>query len=286
MPFRRSKTPWRTPGQREIQLKNPYTFLAIIVVALIVVVSASFTQTGMVIQEDSSGLCDNITCSDSSTTCPDGYESICQETCDNTTGLCVPCEPTCDGHDYTCDLECGECQALDDKNCECLDVSPCLGNAVCESGEYPSEDCPDCDDENECTEDNYDHNTRECTHENICPGSHVIITHIQYKPVDPNHYPERDFLNDEWVEIRNIGNEYQSLDSWILKDDAGHEYTFSSFVVLYPNETVRIHTGIGLDSSTDIYWGYGNAIWNNDSDMATLMDRDRNIIDVYSYTGE
>jgi hypothetical protein len=35
-------------------------------------------------------------------------------------------------------------------------------------------------------------------------------------------------------------------------------------------QSVRIHTGSGTDTSTNLYWGSGYYIWNNDADGAYL----------------
>lgn len=49
--------------------------------------------------------------------------------------------------------------------CEYSMIANCCGNDVCEAGEvYPdcAADCPNCDDRNECTVDEYDYNKQEC----------------------------------------------------------------------------------------------------------------------------
>ena len=38
----------------------------------------------------------------------------------------------------------------------------CKGNGICESGEYGTSDCPNCDDENKCTSDSYDTGAKKC----------------------------------------------------------------------------------------------------------------------------
>jgi len=37
-----------------------------------------------------------------------------------------------------------------------------------------------------------------------------------------------------------------------------------------PRPHPAVHTGHGTNTSTDLYWGSGNYIWNNDKDKATL----------------
>ena len=40
----------------------------------------------------------------------------------------------------------------------------CKGNGICESGEYGTSDCPNCDDSNKCTADSYDSTSKQCIH--------------------------------------------------------------------------------------------------------------------------
>src|SRR3989344_335536 len=40
----------------------------------------------------------------------------------------------------------------------------CKGNGICESGEYGTSDCPDCNDGNKCTADSYDIGSKQCIH--------------------------------------------------------------------------------------------------------------------------
>jgi len=40
----------------------------------------------------------------------------------------------------------------------------CKGNGICESGEYGTSDCPNCDDNNKCSADSYDSASKQCIH--------------------------------------------------------------------------------------------------------------------------
>ncbi|MFH1789303.1 MAG: lamin tail domain-containing protein, partial [Candidatus Altiarchaeota archaeon] len=86
-------------------------------------------------------------------------------------------------------------------------------------------------------------------------------------------------LNGEWVKIRNNGDAPQDLTGWILEDDANHIYRFPDNFVLGTGDSVTVHTGSGTDSTSDLYWGRGSAIWNNDGDTATLRDEEGRKID-------
>ncbi len=93
-----------------------------------------------------------------------------------------------------------ECKTNDDclaKNCftvECKDnnciyslISNCCGNDKCEPGEtYENcfDDCPNCDDKNDCTSDEYDHHEQKCVNtiipNVICCGNKICETGETY----------------------------------------------------------------------------------------------------------
>jgi len=90
---------------------------------------------------------------------------------------------------------------------------------------------------------------------------------------------DRKNLNGEWVEIKNNGDVDVDMNSWTLEDGQNHVYTFPIGFMLIKGNLVKVHTGKGQDTSSDLYWGSGRAIWNNDGDTATLKNRDRKIVD-------
>jgi len=95
----------------------------------------------------------------------------------------------------------------------------------------------------------------------------IIITNANFKATSP----EKENLNEEWVEIANQGSAAQSLQGWTLSDKDNHTYAFKSFS-LQPGASVKVHTGIGIDSDLDLFWNMKVSIWNNDGDTATLKD--------------
>jgi hypothetical protein len=181
---------------------------------------------------------------------------------------------------------------------------PCDGNGVCEEGEYPdSDDCPNCDDENSCTDDLYNYtygNASGCYWETIVPccGNGVCENETGLPenhtncPADCNATQKIEnetavsiaFIEpqDERVEIENSGIEPVDMTNWTLLDAAGHAYTFPDFV-LSVSSFVVIHTGHGTDNSTDLFWGRGSHVWNNDGDNATLKNMLEETISTYSY---
>jgi competence protein ComEC len=93
---------------------------------------------------------------------------------------------------------------------------------------------------------------------------------------------ERDNLNGEWVKIKNIGNIPIDMSGWKLSDEQNHVYNFPNGFELSSGTIVKIHTGTGTNTQTELYWGEKSPIWNNDGDTATLKDKKGGIIDQYS----
>ncbi|RRJ29965.1 lamin tail domain-containing protein [Halocatena pleomorpha] len=90
-------------------------------------------------------------------------------------------------------------------------------------------------------------------------------------------------LNDEYVVFENTGTDTLDLSGWSVSDDAGHTYTFPSGASLAAGETVTLHTGSGLDTASDRYWGSSSAIWNNGGDTVTVKDSAGTVITSKSY---
>jgi competence protein ComEC len=47
---------------------------------------------------------------------------------------------------------------------------------------------------------------------------------------------------------------------------------------LAPGEQVTVHTGSRTDSSTDLSWGQGSAVWNNDGDTMIVIDDEGTVV--------
>jgi competence protein ComEC len=89
---------------------------------------------------------------------------------------------------------------------------------------------------------------------------------------------ERENLNDEYVVLENTGDTTVDLSGWTLSDAADHTYTFPEGVTLAPDARVTVHTGSGTDTETDLYWGSGAPIWNNDGDTVIVRTGDGTIV--------
>ena len=105
----------------------------------------------------------------------------------------------------------------------------------------------------------------------------IHLTQIVYNP-------DGDDVQGEYVQLENRGSTAQSLQNWTLRDEANHIYQFPAFT-LAPGAAVRVWTKVGSDTSTELYWGFGSAIWNNTGDTAVLRDAQSLLIDSCAYAG-
>jgi uncharacterized protein len=101
------------------------------------------------------------------------------------------------------------------------------------------------------------------------------IARIVYNPPGPD-------LPGEVVFLRNRGGKTQDLTGWTLSDLAGHTFIFPAFQ-LPPGGSVRVWTGAGTDTATDLHWGRGAAVWTNIGDQARLHDATGVLVDEYTY---
>lgn len=78
-------------------------------------------------------------------------------------------------------------------------------------------------------------------------------------------------LQEEWVQISNIGSSPVSLAGWKIEDEGSkHTYTFPSYT-LSAGSTVTVFTGKGTDSEIELYWQLDDPILNYD-DTVYLYD--------------
>ncbi|MFJ3338758.1 lamin tail domain-containing protein [Streptomyces sp. NPDC086766] len=89
-------------------------------------------------------------------------------------------------------------------------------------------------------------------------------------------------LNKEWVEVTNTTRHAVNLDGWTLADEDGHRYTFHHYR-LYGRATVRVHTGFGRDTGTDVYQDRFRSIWDRHSDTVTLRNDRGRYVDSVSW---
>ncbi|MER5599790.1 lamin tail domain-containing protein [Streptomyces sp. NPDC002265] len=89
-------------------------------------------------------------------------------------------------------------------------------------------------------------------------------------------------LNKEWVELTNSTRRTVNLDGWTLRDNVGRTYVFHHYR-LGGRDTVRIHTGQGRDTRTDLYQDRRDHAWDNYRGTITLRDDRGRFVDDESW---
>jgi hypothetical protein len=91
-------------------------------------------------------------------------------------------------------------------------------------------------------------------------------------------------LNAEWAQVTNFSASGRVLTGWTIRDTSGHIYRFPTFT-LRAGKAVRLHTGRGANTATDLYWRQDGYVWNNSGDTAILRNRLGTNIDRCSWSG-
>ncbi|MFJ8074511.1 lamin tail domain-containing protein [Streptomyces sp. NPDC096176] len=110
----------------------------------------------------------------------------------------------------------------------------------------------------------------------------VEISDVNAGSSGHHHHRSNRSLNAEWVEITNNSRRSVNLDGWTLRDRDGNRYRFDDFR-LAGRATVRVHTGQGRDTRTDLYQDRRDYVWDSHSDKATLRDHRGNTVDTESW---
>jgi competence protein ComEC len=93
---------------------------------------------------------------------------------------------------------------------------------------------------------------------------------------------DNDNLNEEYVCFENQGGSAADMTDWHVQDAVSTTYTFPAFM-LAAGAHVQLHTGSGVDTATDLYWGRGQAVWTNTGDTVYLYDAGWGLVDEYTY---
>ena len=100
------------------------------------------------------------------------------------------------------------------------------------------------------------------------PAAPIAIGDVQ---PDPKGRDE-DHLNDEWIEITNPAATSVDLAGWSVADDAtSHRFELPARS-LAAGATLRIHTGSGTDTATDLYLDQRDPVWGNSGETVLVAD--------------
>lgn len=91
----------------------------------------------------------------------------------------------------------------------------------------------------------------------------VCFTDIDYKPTSSPL--------DEWVTIKNLGNNAVDMEDWRISSDSGNKYEFPAFT-LKTGQTVKVWTKTGTNSSSTLYMNRVTEFWQDNSDCGYLKD--------------
>lgn len=98
----------------------------------------------------------------------------------------------------------------------------------------------------------------------------VTLTAWRWMGVDDVQNP-----NNEFVEItldpRYVTTPTFDMTGFVLRNNGGDAFTFPVGFQMQVGRSVRIYTGPGVSTLTELYWGLGEGVWGNVSDCARLV---------------
>ena len=94
-------------------------------------------------------------------------------------------------------------------------------------------------------------------------------------------------LTDEYIILVNDGNNDVNLNDWWLRSEYLPKfYTIPNNFILDQDDTVRIWTKSGTNSSTNLYMNLATPVWRNSGDCGYVRDEDDDLIDRWCYGSE
>ncbi|MCD2202844.1 lamin tail domain-containing protein [Halobacterium sp. KA-6] len=95
--------------------------------------------------------------------------------------------------------------------------------------------------------------------------------------------PDGDAFADEFVAFTNDGDAPLDMSGYVVSDESGREFRVPDGFTLDAGQEVRLHTGDGERTDTDLYWGASQPVWNDDGDTILVRDADGNTVLEYAY---
>ena len=114
--------------------------------------------------------------------------------------------------------------------------------------------------------------------ENACGAAGSVPAVVIAEGVVDPAGPDGEHLQDEYMEIANVGDEVVDLTAWTLRDESSrHRFRFSNDAFLQPGRSLMV-------TSADPGWDPGGGpVWNNSGDMALLLDRHGRVVARWRY---
>ena len=81
--------------------------------------------------------------------------------------------------------------------------------------------------------------------------------------------------NNEFVEItldgRYVTTPTFDMTGFTLRNNRGDVFTFPPGFQMRVGQSVRVYTGPGVRTDTELFWGLGAGVWDNTRDCARLI---------------
>ena len=83
---------------------------------------------------------------------------------------------------------------------------------------------------------------------------------------------------DEYVCLKNNDQRPADLGSWVLRNVMGRSFSFPTGFSLPVGATVKVHTGPGTNSATDVYWNYTvKPAWETGDKLTLLSNENQEV---------
>ena len=112
----------------------------------------------------------------------------------------------------------------------------------------------------------------------------VVLGSVQYNSPGRDNGSTRS-LNAEWVTVTNVGRSSVDLRGWTLSATDRHTTYRFDHVRLAGHASVRVHSGVGRDTTRDLYQDRRTYALRNASDTVTLRDSRGHVVDTESWGG-
>jgi endonuclease YncB( thermonuclease family) len=94
-------------------------------------------------------------------------------------------------------------------------------------------------------------------------------------------------LAGEWIEIVNESYTTVNVSGWTVRDESSsNRFSIPPGTSLNPGGTLRIITGCGDDTATDLHWCSDLAVWSNGGDTVIIQDQLGNVVERWPYRHE